>query len=270
MLGLLARRAPQQRDRRRAVRRRAHRQVPRQLHPRQARRGEPHPGRGPRPRAGAGAALTCTIVQPSPRPPCRDRSGPPLDVAGFAFPDLPYGPRRRRGRPTGPTRRGRMRRAALITGGSRGLGATLAAFLAGQDYDLLLTGRDAEALRGAAASLAHTAAGWRPSPATWPTRPTGAKWRGGGSAGPAGPAGQQRVRPRAHALPPLAAYPRGRAARGAGDQPSRPRWRWSRRCSRCWSAVGDWWSTVQRRGRGRLSRAGAATGPARRRWTWCP
>ena len=48
-----------------------------------------------------------------------------------------------------------MTRVALITGGSRGLGATLAAFLAGQGYDLILTGRDGKALASAARALSH-------------------------------------------------------------------------------------------------------------------
>jgi uncharacterized protein (TIGR02246 family) len=46
------------------------------------------------------------------------------------------------------------RRVALITGASRGLGATLAAFLAGQGYNLILTARGAEALDSVAQSLA--------------------------------------------------------------------------------------------------------------------
>ncbi len=45
------------------------------------------------------------------------------------------------------------RRVALITGASRGLGATLAGFLAGQGYDLILTARGAEALQAAADAL---------------------------------------------------------------------------------------------------------------------
>jgi NAD(P)-dependent dehydrogenase (short-subunit alcohol dehydrogenase family) len=48
-----------------------------------------------------------------------------------------------------------MNRVALITGGSRGLGVTLAAFLAGQDYDLVLTARDTDSLESAARSLEH-------------------------------------------------------------------------------------------------------------------
>lgn len=47
------------------------------------------------------------------------------------------------------------RQVALITGASRGLGATLAEFLAGQGYDLVLTARGAEALEAATQSLAH-------------------------------------------------------------------------------------------------------------------
>jgi NAD(P)-dependent dehydrogenase (short-subunit alcohol dehydrogenase family) len=48
-----------------------------------------------------------------------------------------------------------MNRVALITGGSRGLGATLAAHLAGTGYDLILTARDAAALEAAARPLRH-------------------------------------------------------------------------------------------------------------------
>lgn len=42
---------------------------------------------------------------------------------------------------------------ALITGGSAGLGLTVAGFLAAQGYDLILTGRDARRLAGAVAGL---------------------------------------------------------------------------------------------------------------------
>jgi len=46
-----------------------------------------------------------------------------------------------------------MNRIALITGASRGLGAALARFLAGQRYDLLLTARDGDALEAFTRSL---------------------------------------------------------------------------------------------------------------------
>jgi NAD(P)-dependent dehydrogenase (short-subunit alcohol dehydrogenase family)/ketosteroid isomerase-like protein len=45
------------------------------------------------------------------------------------------------------------RRVALITGASRGLGATLAGFLAGQGYSLVLTARGGEALQAAVDAL---------------------------------------------------------------------------------------------------------------------
>src|ERR1700676_2824423 len=45
-----------------------------------------------------------------------------------------------------------MRRTALITGASRGLGAELATFLAAQDFELVLTARGADDL----ATLART------------------------------------------------------------------------------------------------------------------
>ncbi|WUH94195.1 SDR family oxidoreductase [Streptomyces sp. NBC_00433] len=47
---------------------------------------------------------------------------------------------------------------AIITGASRGLGRALAAELAGRGWRLVLDGRDAEALRAAAAGLERTAA----------------------------------------------------------------------------------------------------------------
>ncbi len=47
-----------------------------------------------------------------------------------------------------------MRRTAVITGASRGLGRVIATFLARSGYDLVLTGRTAEALDGVASSLA--------------------------------------------------------------------------------------------------------------------
>lgn len=46
-----------------------------------------------------------------------------------------------------------MGRVALITGASRGLGATVAGFLADQGYDLVITARGEEALENAARSL---------------------------------------------------------------------------------------------------------------------
>jgi NAD(P)-dependent dehydrogenase (short-subunit alcohol dehydrogenase family) len=48
-----------------------------------------------------------------------------------------------------------MNRIALITGGSRGLGATLAAFLAAQDYDLVLAARGANELAATGRAAAH-------------------------------------------------------------------------------------------------------------------
>ncbi|MGD8624999.1 MAG: SDR family oxidoreductase [Anaerolineae bacterium] len=47
-----------------------------------------------------------------------------------------------------------MREVTLITGASRGLGATLADFLAKQGHDLIITARGAEALAATAADLA--------------------------------------------------------------------------------------------------------------------
>lgn len=56
--------------------------------------------------------------------------------------------------PTTPARNEPRRRPlALITGGSRGLGRALAGFLAAADYDVLITGRDHDALEAAAAEL---------------------------------------------------------------------------------------------------------------------
>lgn len=46
-----------------------------------------------------------------------------------------------------------MNRAALITGASRGLGKTLAAFMAAQGYDLILDARGPDALEATAAEL---------------------------------------------------------------------------------------------------------------------
>lgn len=48
-----------------------------------------------------------------------------------------------------------MGRVALITGASRGLGATVAGFLADQGYDLVITARGEEALEAAARSLSE-------------------------------------------------------------------------------------------------------------------
>src|SRR5690349_7118203 len=51
-----------------------------------------------------------------------------------------------------------MRHVALITGASKGLGFTLASFLAGQGYDLIITARRADELNNAAAKLREAGA----------------------------------------------------------------------------------------------------------------
>lgn len=48
-----------------------------------------------------------------------------------------------------------MNRTALITGGSRGLGRTVAAFLAAQGYDLIITARSEDELDATARALRH-------------------------------------------------------------------------------------------------------------------
>jgi NAD(P)-dependent dehydrogenase (short-subunit alcohol dehydrogenase family) len=48
-----------------------------------------------------------------------------------------------------------MRPVGMITGASRGLGATLAAFLAAQNYDLVLTARGADTLKRTAKAVRH-------------------------------------------------------------------------------------------------------------------
>lgn len=48
-----------------------------------------------------------------------------------------------------------MNKVALITGASRGLGRTIAGFLAAQGYDLILTARSAEALTETTTDLQH-------------------------------------------------------------------------------------------------------------------
>lgn len=55
-----------------------------------------------------------------------------------------------------------MKHTALITGGSRGLGRTLAAFLAGQDYELIITARTASDLEAAARDLSQYGVSVRP------------------------------------------------------------------------------------------------------------
>ncbi len=46
-----------------------------------------------------------------------------------------------------------MKRVALISGASRGLGKTVAGFLAAQGYELVITARGAEALAAAAKQM---------------------------------------------------------------------------------------------------------------------
>ncbi len=70
---------------------------------------------------------------------------------------------------------------AVLTGASRGLGRALAGVLAGRGWDLVVDGRDAEALRVAAAELeraapAGRAAGSGRCPGTWPRRGTAPSW----------------------------------------------------------------------------------------------
>jgi NAD(P)-dependent dehydrogenase (short-subunit alcohol dehydrogenase family) len=51
-----------------------------------------------------------------------------------------------------------MANVAVVTGASRGLGRVIAGFLAGQDFDLILTGRDEAALAAAVAALSKNGA----------------------------------------------------------------------------------------------------------------
>jgi NAD(P)-dependent dehydrogenase (short-subunit alcohol dehydrogenase family) len=103
-----------------------------------------------------------------------------------------------------------MDRVALITGGSRGLGATLAALLAGQGYDLVLTAREAESLESTARSLARYGGRVRavPGDVTDPEhrrRLVAAAWELGPLDLLVNNASELGITP----LPPLAEYPLG-------------------------------------------------------------
>src|SRR6478609_117153 len=51
-----------------------------------------------------------------------------------------------------------MANVAVVTGASRGLGRVIAGFLAGQDFELILTGRDEAALAATVAALSKDGA----------------------------------------------------------------------------------------------------------------